>query len=153
MPRHEAIKALDIYKRAGQQVFFPLVILCSPVSFLRKTMSHYNGLLLFQANSLSDFYEVCKGLELARNFQFPVLREVALCKWFGALVFYLDVSSWRFAFCLWFQPPQSFLVTMEEYIREAPRMVSVSSVALVSFLIQGQSLFGSIIFVYKYFIW
>nr|XP_043624038.1 putative clathrin assembly protein At2g01600 [Erigeron canadensis] len=68
MPRHEAIKALDIYKRASQQ-----------------------------AGSLSDFYEVCKGLELARNFQFPILRE----------------------------PPQSFLVTMEEYIREAPRMVSV----------------------------
>ncbi|XP_009627948.1 putative clathrin assembly protein At2g01600 [Nicotiana tomentosiformis] len=68
MPRHEAIKALDIYKRAGQQ-----------------------------AMSLSDFYEVCKGLELARNFQFPVLRE----------------------------PPQSFLVTMEEYIKEAPRIVSV----------------------------
>ncbi|GAV63421.1 ANTH domain-containing protein [Cephalotus follicularis] len=68
MPRHEAVKALDIYKRAGQQ-----------------------------AGSLSDFYEVCKGLELARNFQFPVLRE----------------------------PPQSFLTTMEEYIREAPRMVSV----------------------------
>ncbi|GJS64958.1 armadillo-like helical domain-containing protein [Tanacetum coccineum] len=45
MPRHKAIKALDIYKRAGQQ-----------------------------AESLSDFYEVCKGLELARNFQFPVLK-------------------------------------------------------------------------------
>ncbi|CAI9296900.1 unnamed protein product [Lactuca saligna] len=67
MPRHEAIKALDIYKRAGQQ-----------------------------AGSLSDFYDVCKRLELARNFQFPVLRE----------------------------PPQSFLATMEEYIREAPRLVS-----------------------------
>lgn len=73
MPRHEAMKALDIYKRAGQQ-----------------------------AASLSDFYEVCKGLELARNFQFPVLRE----------------------------PPQSFLVTMEEYIREAPRVVSVPSTVL-----------------------
>ncbi|PNY11948.1 clathrin assembly protein [Trifolium pratense] len=68
MPRHEAIKALEAYKRAGQQ-----------------------------AASLSDFYEVCKGLELARNFQFPVLRE----------------------------PPQSFLATMEEYIREAPRVVTV----------------------------
>ncbi|GAB4828747.1 hypothetical protein Ancab_018416 [Ancistrocladus abbreviatus] len=68
MPRHEAIKALEIYRRAGQQ-----------------------------AASLSDFYDVCKGLELARNFQFPVLRE----------------------------PPQSFLATMEEYIREAPRVVSV----------------------------
>nr|KJB30771.1 hypothetical protein B456_005G159800 [Gossypium raimondii] len=49
MPRHEAVNALDVYKRAGQQ-----------------------------ANSLSDFYEVCKGLELARNFQFPVLRELQL---------------------------------------------------------------------------
>ncbi|XP_076921940.1 putative clathrin assembly protein At2g01600 [Bidens hawaiensis] len=67
MPRHEAIKALDIYKRAGRQ-----------------------------ASSLSDFYDVCKRLELARNFQFPVLRE----------------------------PPQSFLATMEEYIREAPRLVA-----------------------------
>ncbi|KAL6539063.1 hypothetical protein OROMI_025389 [Orobanche minor] len=73
MPRHEAVKALDIYKRAGQQ-----------------------------AGSLSDFYEICKGLELARNFQFPVLRE----------------------------PPQSFLVTMDEYIKEAPKMVSLPSVAL-----------------------
>ncbi|CAN1151573.1 Putative clathrin assembly protein At2g01600 [Linum perenne] len=74
MPRHEAIKALDVYRRAGQQ-----------------------------AASLSDFYEVCKGLELARNFQFPVLRE----------------------------PPQSFLTTMEEYIREAPRVVSVTTEPLL----------------------
>ncbi|KAL1553668.1 putative clathrin assembly protein [Salvia divinorum] len=73
MPRHEAIKALDVYKRAGQQ-----------------------------AAGLSNFYDICKGLELARNFRFPVLRE----------------------------PPQSFLITMEEYIREAPSMVSVASVAL-----------------------
>lgn len=74
MPRHEAVKALDVYKRAGQQ-----------------------------AGNLSDFYEVCRGLELARNFQFPVLRE----------------------------PPQSFLVTMEEYIREAPRVVTVPSEPLL----------------------
>ncbi|KAG4158855.1 hypothetical protein ERO13_D02G142300v2 [Gossypium hirsutum] len=74
MPRHEAVNALDVYKQAGQQ-----------------------------ANSLSDFYEVCKGLELARNFQFPVLRE----------------------------PPQSFLATMEEYIREAPRVVSVPTEPLL----------------------
>ncbi|KAK4785442.1 hypothetical protein SAY86_002131 [Trapa natans] len=71
MPRHEAIKALEVYKWAGQQ-----------------------------AGNLSDFYDICKGLELARNFQFPVLRE----------------------------PPQSFLATMEEYIREAPQMVTVPTV-------------------------
>ncbi|KAK1299198.1 putative clathrin assembly protein [Acorus calamus] len=77
MPRHEAVKALEVYKRAGQQ-----------------------------AGSLSDFYEVCRGLELARNFQFPSLRE----------------------------PPQSFLATMEEYIREAPRVVTVSREPLVCFI-------------------
>ncbi|WVZ79091.1 hypothetical protein U9M48_026715 [Paspalum notatum var. saurae] len=64
MPKYDAIKALEIYKRAGQQ-----------------------------AERLSNFYEHCKHLELARTFQFPTLR----------------------------QPPPSFLVTMEEYIREAPR--------------------------------
>ncbi|CAD6332989.1 unnamed protein product [Miscanthus lutarioriparius] len=68
MPRHEALKALEIYRRAGQQ-----------------------------AGSLSDFYENCRGLELARNFQFPTLRE----------------------------PPQTFLATMEDYVKEAPRMVPV----------------------------
>ncbi|CAN0871553.1 Putative clathrin assembly protein At2g01600 [Linum grandiflorum] len=74
MPRHEAIKALDVYKRAGQQ-----------------------------AATLSEFYEVCKGLELARNFQFPILKE----------------------------PPQFFLTTMEEYIQEAPRVVSVPNEPLL----------------------
>uniref|UniRef100_A0A1J3EZ79 Putative clathrin assembly protein n=1 Tax=Noccaea caerulescens TaxID=107243 RepID=A0A1J3EZ79_NOCCA len=74
MPKHEAITSLEIYKRAGQQ-----------------------------ARSLSDFYEACKGLELARNFQFPVLRE----------------------------PPQSFLTTMEEYIKEAPRAVDAPAEPLL----------------------
>ncbi|KAJ8750916.1 hypothetical protein K2173_016097 [Erythroxylum novogranatense] len=68
MSRHDAVKALNIYKRAGQQ-----------------------------AENLAEFYEYCKGLELARNFQFPVLR----------------------------QPPPSFLATMEEYIKEAPQAGSL----------------------------
>ncbi|XP_010448345.1 PREDICTED: putative clathrin assembly protein At4g25940 [Camelina sativa] len=68
MSRHDAVKALNIYKRAGEQ-----------------------------AAKLADFYEYCKGLELARNFQFPTLR----------------------------QPPPSFLVTMEDYIKEAPQSGSV----------------------------
>ncbi|KAK1316930.1 putative clathrin assembly protein [Acorus calamus] len=68
MSRHDAVKALDIYKRAGQQ-----------------------------AENLANFYDFCKSLELARNFQFPTLR----------------------------QPPPSFLTTMEEYIKEAPKIGSV----------------------------
>ncbi|XP_020572378.1 putative clathrin assembly protein At5g57200 [Phalaenopsis equestris] len=70
MSKYDAIKALEVYKIAGQQ-----------------------------AENLSEFYDYCKNLELARNFQFPTLR----------------------------QPPPSFLATMEEYISEAPCMSSISS--------------------------
>ncbi|WOL19021.1 clathrin assembly protein [Canna indica] len=70
MSKYDAIKALEIYKRAGQQ-----------------------------AEALSEFYELCKHLDLARSFQFPTLK----------------------------QPPSSFLATMEEYIREAPGISSASS--------------------------
>ncbi|OMO61134.1 ENTH/ANTH/VHS superfamily protein [Corchorus capsularis] len=70
MSRHDAVKALNMYKRAGQQ-----------------------------AENLAEFYEYCKGLDLARNFQFPTLR----------------------------QPPPSFLATMEEYIKEAPQTGSVQN--------------------------
>lgn len=68
MQRHEAMKALEIYRRAAQQ-----------------------------ADKLSEFYEVCKNLELARNFQFPSLA----------------------------QPPHSFLATMEDYVKDAPRLMTV----------------------------
>ncbi|KAJ1698229.1 hypothetical protein LUZ63_006741 [Rhynchospora breviuscula] len=71
LPKMDAIKALDIYKRSSNL-----------------------------ARSLSDFYGICRGLELARNFQFPVLRE----------------------------PPPNFTESMEEYIREAPRTVSVNKI-------------------------
>ncbi|TYI68576.1 hypothetical protein E1A91_D08G098000v1 [Gossypium mustelinum] len=64
MSQDDAVKTLGIYKRAGQQV-----------------------------EELAEFYEYCKGLELAKNFQFPALR----------------------------QPPPSFLATMEEYVKEAPQ--------------------------------
>ncbi|KAL7592935.1 hypothetical protein Lser_V15G33478 [Lactuca serriola] len=63
MPKHDAIKALNIYKKAGKQ-----------------------------AEYLAELYDFCRHLDLARNFQFPTLK----------------------------QPPPSFLTTMEEYIKEAP---------------------------------
>ncbi|THG11731.1 hypothetical protein TEA_012660 [Camellia sinensis var. sinensis] len=70
MTKHDAVKALNIYKRAGRQ-----------------------------AENLADFYDFCKGLDLARNFQFPTLG----------------------------QPPPSFVATMEEYIKEAPQTGSLSN--------------------------
>ncbi|XP_073018570.1 putative clathrin assembly protein At5g57200 [Primulina eburnea] len=69
MPKHNAVRALSTYKRAGQQT-----------------------------ENLADFYGFCRTLDLARTFQFPILR----------------------------QPPPSFLATMEEYVREAPQTGSLS---------------------------
>ncbi|KAH6828883.1 ENTH/ANTH/VHS superfamily protein [Perilla frutescens var. hirtella] len=64
MQRHDALKALDIYRRAGQQ-----------------------------AERLSEFYEICKNLDVGRGERFIKIE----------------------------QPPASFLQAMEEYVREAPR--------------------------------
>ncbi|GMI97653.1 hypothetical protein like AT5G35200 [Hibiscus trionum] len=63
MQRPDALKALDIYRRAGQQ-----------------------------AERLSEFYEVCKSLDVGRGEKFIKIE----------------------------QPPASFLQAMEEYVREAP---------------------------------
>lgn len=48
---------------------------------------------------LADFYKFCKTLALARTSQFPILRQLS----------------------------PSFLATMEEYVKEAPRLCSVLS--------------------------
>lgn len=63
MQRHDALKALDIYRRAGQQ-----------------------------AERLSEFYEVCKNIDIGRGEKFIKIE----------------------------LPPPSFLTAMEEYVREAP---------------------------------
>ncbi|GAV88191.1 ANTH domain-containing protein [Cephalotus follicularis] len=64
MQRHDSMKALDIYRQAGQQ-----------------------------AERLSEFYEVCKSLDIGRGERFMKIE----------------------------QPPPSFLQAMEEYVKEAPR--------------------------------
>ncbi|XVF34583.1 hypothetical protein REPUB_Repub18cG0071100 [Reevesia pubescens] len=63
MQRPDALRALDIYRRSGQQ-----------------------------AERLSEFYEVCKSLDVGRGERFIKIE----------------------------QPPASFLQAMEEYVREAP---------------------------------
>ncbi|KAI3513815.1 hypothetical protein L1887_11997 [Cichorium endivia] len=68
MQRHDALKALDIYRRAGQQ-----------------------------AERLSEFYEICKNLDVGRGERFIKIE----------------------------QPPSSFLQAMEEYVKEAPRASTV----------------------------
>lgn len=64
MKRHDAIRALEIYRKAGQQ-----------------------------AERLSEFYEVCKSIDIGRGERFIKIE----------------------------QPPASFLTAMEEYVKDAPR--------------------------------
>ncbi|KAI4344184.1 hypothetical protein L6164_011439 [Bauhinia variegata] len=68
MQRHDAMKALEIYRRAGQQ-----------------------------AERLSEFYEMCRNLDIGRGEKFLKIE----------------------------QPPASFLQAMEEYVKEAPRVSTV----------------------------
>ncbi|XP_042491341.1 putative clathrin assembly protein At5g35200 isoform X2 [Macadamia integrifolia] len=68
MPRHDAVRALEMYRRAGQQ-----------------------------AERLSEFYEICKSLDLGRGERFIKIE----------------------------QPPASFLTAMEEYVKDAPLASSV----------------------------
>ncbi|KAK8967550.1 putative clathrin assembly protein [Platanthera guangdongensis] len=63
MQRHDALKALDVYRRSSQQ-----------------------------AERLSEFYEVCKSIDIGRGEKFIKIE----------------------------LPPSSFLNAMEEYVREAP---------------------------------
>ncbi|KAK1293761.1 putative clathrin assembly protein [Acorus calamus] len=64
MQRHDAVRALEMYRKAGHQ-----------------------------AERLSEFYEVCKGLDLGREQKFIKIE----------------------------LPPASFVTAMEEYVKEAPR--------------------------------
>uniref|UniRef100_A0A1D1Y0T7 Putative clathrin assembly protein At5g35200 n=1 Tax=Anthurium amnicola TaxID=1678845 RepID=A0A1D1Y0T7_9ARAE len=64
MQRHDAIRALEIYRKAGHQ-----------------------------AERLSEFYEICKGLNLGLSDKFTKIK----------------------------QPPETFVTAMEEYVKEAPR--------------------------------
>ncbi|KAK7330057.1 hypothetical protein VNO77_24242 [Canavalia gladiata] len=64
MQRHDAMKALDIYRRVGQQ-----------------------------AERLSEFYEICRNLDIGRGEKFIKVE----------------------------QPPSSFLQAMEEYVKDAPQ--------------------------------
>ncbi|KAJ0989856.1 hypothetical protein J5N97_008212 [Dioscorea zingiberensis] len=64
MQRHDALRSLEIYRKAGHQ-----------------------------AERLSEFYEICKGLDLGRGQKFVKIE----------------------------QPPASFIGAMEEYVKDASR--------------------------------
>ncbi|KAM3221133.1 putative clathrin assembly protein [Capsicum annuum] len=101
MQRNDALRSLDIYRRAGQQ-----------------------------AEALSEFYEICKSIDVGgRGEKFIKIEQVqenisGKYMQFFSKCHYRCLSN---TFCMLFiiKPPASFLQAMEEYVREAPRASAV----------------------------
>ena len=73
MQRHDALKALDIYRRAGQQVSLGITVL---ISGARQCIGTYISYEFLQAERLSEFYEVCKSLDIGRGEKFIKIEQV-----------------------------------------------------------------------------
>lgn len=101
-----------------------LLLCCFDVDIPIK-LNFSNFFPFIQAENLADFYEFCKGLDLARHFQFPTLRQVPVLYLHKMLQSCQQAVFINSIFCNK-QPPPSFLATMEEYIKEAPQTGSHS---------------------------
>lgn len=80
MQRHDAVKALDIYRRAGQQVH-PLevhfaVVLPKFAEGPFSQNSFFPLLRIVQAERLSEFYEICKNLDVGRGERYIKIEQV-----------------------------------------------------------------------------
>lgn len=143
MQRDDALRALDLFKRAINQVNFLLstvrqIIICSillifkyliyllPQKFCIEwlhNMSAFPKIVPFlfgQAGQLSEFYEMCKTIHIGRGERFLKIELVWLELPLLLLCFYF-----YYDFNLWYpigriQPLTSFLQAMEEHVRDAP---------------------------------
>ena len=84
-----------------------------------------------QAERLSEFYEVCRSIDIGRGERFIKIEQVPFAYMFLHSLhgtnykFQLPVlSTWIIKFIL-LQPPASFLTAMEEYVKDAPRASTV----------------------------
>lgn len=81
MQRNDAMRALDIYRRAGQQVSFsgnicPNIGCCLVLQRKEFTLWKFYNLFVFQAERLSEFYEICKNLDIGRGERFIKIEQV-----------------------------------------------------------------------------
>lgn len=91
MPHVDALRALDIYRRAGRQVILWELFLATVYTYrireiLEKQTSlgkvvlsssaYIEVLPYFQAERLSEFYEICKGLDIRRGETFIKIEQV-----------------------------------------------------------------------------
>ena len=97
--RSDARRALDIYRRSGLQVNSCSSMLISSPSVNEEDFKLWGNLTLsfLQAARLSEFYEVCKSLDVKRGERFIKIK----------------------------QPLSSFLQAMKNYVREAPHASTI----------------------------
>lgn len=76
MRREDAVPALDIYKRAVEQVSFvySFNVLCKHAHFKKAQRS--NSSLLLQAQRLSDFFEMCRSLDFGQSQKYVKIEQV-----------------------------------------------------------------------------
>ena len=123
MTRHDAVKALNIYKRAGQQVSRAQL----------KFLLEYIKLIFIDVKLCLLMCFLCIGwksswvLWLLQRARASKELSVPNIKtgWFLAFCILMCVSLLTLSKKNWLQPPPSFLATMEEYIKEAPQSGSV----------------------------
>lgn len=80
--------------------------------------------LVVQAGRLSEFFEVCKSVNVGRGERFIKIEQVGFSYKCEYLFGYLsELFPHHILFCM--KPPTSFLQAMEEYVKEAPLAAGV----------------------------
>jgi len=133
MTKHDAVKALNIYRRAGQQVLQTtafsakwgcLITCCLVFNSILGCSGWKSCWILWTLQRLG----ACKELSVSNTETGSLFHQTEKfneCSW---LVLTL--------FCI-VQPPPTFLATMEEYVKEAPQSGSVPKRLVRNFIHVG----------------
>jgi hypothetical protein len=76
MQRSDALKALDIYRRVGMQVSLTIKFSFSIIKIHVFRKLCLNMLYTCQAERLSEFYEICRNLDIGRGEKFIKVEQV-----------------------------------------------------------------------------
>jgi clathrin coat assembly protein AP180 len=76
MQREDALKALDIYRRVGLQVCLMTKFPLSIIKFTYPEIYVLRCFIWVQAERLSEFYEICRNLDIGRGEKFIKVEQV-----------------------------------------------------------------------------
>lgn len=78
MPRHDAVRTLEIYRKSESQVhiFMPecQYVILIPLVLLSNTIQL--SCMLLQADSLTSLFEICRGLDFGRGQKYIKIEKV-----------------------------------------------------------------------------